>query len=564
MRLGAAFDPTSSTASSSTANSACTNGHSSRNCWSEGYSVDTDFDIEFPTTGNTVKYYWKITNGTCNPDGHGERICMLINDQYPGPLLRATWGDFIEVTVVNKMQDNGTGIHWHGVRQYHTPGQDGVPGLSECPIAPGKQKTYRFQATQFGSSWYHSHYSVQYGDGVVGPIIFDGPATANYNYDLGTYLLTDWYYQTAWAIDNLTSQNLQENQPPPPGDNILINGTNKNADGGGEYNQVTIQSGKRYRLRLVNVGEDNFIQVSLDGHRMEVIAADFVPTKPVTVETLVIGTGQRYDVIITANQTADNYWFRANASTACYSANNFQGLAIWSYESATKDTPHSTAWPQSSECAAPSPLEPYWPQAVPSGDFANLEKELEIGITKTQQVPGGDTLTVWELGNGSMSIVYTDPTMEYIMEGNSSYPEPYRVLPTMSLGGWNYWLIQQGPNVPPPAHPIHLHGHDFFILGQGDGQYNSSSPLNYETPTRRDTAIVGHEGWLALAFRSDNPGVWLMHCHIAWHISEGFGVQFVEAPEHINFPDRTQFHQECSDYQEYAKTAYYTKDNSGL
>jgi FtsP/CotA-like multicopper oxidase with cupredoxin domain len=79
---------------------------------------------------------------------------MLINGQYPGPTIRAKWGDEIVVNVKNNLQHNGTGIHWHGVRQLNNCQNDGVPGVSECPIAPGKTRQYRFHATQFGTSWY--------------------------------------------------------------------------------------------------------------------------------------------------------------------------------------------------------------------------------------------------------------------------------------------------------------------------------------------------------------------------------------------------------------------------
>ena len=229
-----------------TKDSACTNGPFTRACWKDGFSIATDFDQKFPTTGKTVYHDLTITNSTCNPDGNGDRLCLLINGQYPGPAITAAWGDRLEITVHNKMQDNGTSMHWHGVRQYNSVGYDGVNGITECPIAPGDSKVYKFQATQFGTSWYHAHYSSQYGDGIVGAIVFDGPASANYDLDLGPYTVNDWYYKTAFQVDALTLQALQKQGPGPSGDNILINGTNKNAAGGGSYGAVTIKKGKKY------------------------------------------------------------------------------------------------------------------------------------------------------------------------------------------------------------------------------------------------------------------------------------------------------------------------------
>ncbi len=77
--------------------------------------------------------------------------------------------------------------------------------------------------------------------------------------------------------------------------------------------QVTVQKGRKYRLRLINISSDSFFRVSLDNHVMQVMTSDFIPIKPFYTETLLMAIGQRYDVVITANQTAGNYWFRVDA-----------------------------------------------------------------------------------------------------------------------------------------------------------------------------------------------------------------------------------------------------------
>ncbi|KAF2860097.1 multicopper oxidase [Piedraia hortae CBS 480.64] len=530
-------------------------------CWTAGYSIATDFDKKFPVTGNTVTYDLTLTNSTCNPDGNGNQPCLLINNQYPGPLIRATWGDRLVVTVHNKMQNNGTGIHWHGVRQYHSVASDGVGGITECPIAPGDSKTYDFTVTQFGTSWYHSHFTVQYGAGIVGPIIFDGPATANYDVDLGSYMINDWFYHGPFVANLLASANFQKPGPPPPGDNILINGTNKNANGGGKYGQVTITSGKKYRLRIINAAVDNYYHVSLDSHPLQIIATDFIPIKPITVETLVIAIGQRYDVVITAKQTAGNYWFRATVAQECVSHNNGVGLSIFTYDSVKPATPQSTAYTVPAACEPPDPLAPYWVQPVPNGSFTN--NPLAVGATKGTQVPNGDTLVLWALSDTPLNVAWEKPTLQYVLEGNTSYPTPYHVMPTTNANGWNYWVIQQSTKAPPVPHPIHLHGHDFFVLGRANGQFSAdTASLNWATPPRRDTATVPAGGWLAIAFPSNNPGVWLMHCHIAWHVSSGLGAQFVEMPDQISVPDMNAFAKTCSNWKAYK--GVYGKDDSGL
>lgn len=109
-------------------------------------------------------------------------------------------------------------------------------------------------------------------------------------------------------------------------------------------------------------------------------------------------------------------------------------------------------------------------------------------------------------------------------------------------------ITGNGPPIPDPpidptnrttvrlGHPIHMHGHDFVILGRGEDTYNEATdPLtfNYHNPPRRDVAFLPIGGWLAIAFQSDNPGVWLLHCHIAWHASSGLALQILERKNEI-------------------------------
>lgn len=145
------------------------------------------------------------------------------------------WGDTLKITVHNDVPDNGTSMHWHGVRQLHSNPHDGVNGITECPIAPHTSRVYTFLASQHGSSWYHSHHSAQYGEGVVGTIVFDGPTTANYDVDLGPLTLTDWFYESSWVLD---WRAVHVPGPPPGSQNVLVNGTMKSASGTGEYNVI--------------------------------------------------------------------------------------------------------------------------------------------------------------------------------------------------------------------------------------------------------------------------------------------------------------------------------------
>jgi FtsP/CotA-like multicopper oxidase with cupredoxin domain len=114
--------------------------------------------------------------------------------------IEANWGDDIVVNVKNSLTTNGTGIHWHGLRQLGTNEMDGVSGVTECPIAPGATKVYKFKATQYGTTWYHSHFAVQYGEGLTGGIVIHGPASADYDIDLGYLPFSDWFHETMYVL----------------------------------------------------------------------------------------------------------------------------------------------------------------------------------------------------------------------------------------------------------------------------------------------------------------------------------------------------------------------------
>lgn len=163
-------------------------------------------------------------------------------------------------------------------------------------MAPGKSKTYTFKLTQHGTTWYHSHYTTQYGEGLYGGLIINGPASADYDTDLGTYMVNDWYYQTASQLNSIAASNLQIQKPPPPADNILINGTNKNAAGGGAYGKVSLTKGKKYLLRLINSSLDAQIRVSLDGHPFSVVTSDLVPIQPFTTNWILLGIGMFHNL----------------------------------------------------------------------------------------------------------------------------------------------------------------------------------------------------------------------------------------------------------------------------
>ncbi|KAI5259314.1 hypothetical protein E4T42_00069 [Aureobasidium subglaciale] len=531
----------SSTLTPDDADTECDNTAQSRQCWvldfdilehstlttsqGGGFSIATDFDKKWPDTGKTVPYTLDITNTTLNPDGTGDRLVMLINNQYPGPVIRANWGDWLEITVNNKLANNGTGV--------------------------------------------------QYGVGTLGTLVIDGPATDNYDEDLGPFPMTDWYDETAFFNNPLSRIG------PPQAYNGLINGMNKSPDGTkGKYYNATVQSGKKYRLRLINTSVDSAFMVSVDGHPFTVITSDFVPVKPYVAERVFVGIGQRLDVIIEANQTAGNYWFRADVPNTglCGSNANPNGIrAIIHYSNSTFADPTSTAWDTTGDnadrCTDESfnsnKLEPYWDSFVPSNPLTASPELLSVQAQEAGVTTDGATIFRWAINMTALNVDWDKPILEYVQEGNTSYP-PSENLINVPDTDWTYWVLQE---ISTPAgvplnlpHPIHLHGHDFYVLGAKESSVytnDQASELNFVNPPRRDTAMLPTAGWLVLAFETNNPGAWIMHCHIAWHVADGLATQFLETPNQITLDP--SFNEICSAWRDYyPEKAVYLKDDSGV
>ncbi|KAK4180929.1 putative laccase precursor [Triangularia setosa] len=563
------------------------NTATNRQCWttSPAFNINTDWEASTPVTGVTRTYTFTLTevNNWVSGDGGIKAKAMLVNGQFPGPTITGNWGDRINVTVVNNMVSNGTSIHFHGIHQKNTNVNDGVSGVTECPIAPGRSKTYSFIATQYGTAWYHSHFSAQYGNGVLGAIRINGPVSSNYDDDLGPLIISDWYYASAFALAHRVNSPTNPYIPgfpgsPPPSDNILFNGLNRRANGAsGSYRRFTLTAGRRHLLRLINGSVQASFTVSLVGHSFTIVATDMVPITPVTVTSLYIGVGQRYDVIINANQPVGNYWFNTTFSSApCGGATNRPAM-IFQYSGAPTANPTNAGTvPPDSRCADLLSYSPIVSKSVPSASFTTgntLNTRLQISTT------GGISRVYWPVNNTPMKVNWGNPTLEYVKNGNTgSMPADTNAISVPTANTWTFWLIVNNSSIP---HPVHLHGHDILILGASPAlaapinpanrlrPYNPSvdgPALKIANPTRRDTTMLPAWGWLALAYRTNNPGAWLMHCHIAWHASQGFSVQFLEQlasiPTAMNLNELTA---NCNNWDTfYPSGAPFLQDDSGI
>lgn len=149
-------------------------------CWSAGFNLDTNYYEKVPKGGKR-EYFFTLSEIKASPDGF-ERSVLAINGQVPGPTIVANWGDQVGecssvasgdtlrplltyvsvVHLTNNLTDQGTGLHFHGIRQLGSNDMDGVPSITQCPTeGEGGTITYTWTATQYGTSWYHSHYGLQ-------------------------------------------------------------------------------------------------------------------------------------------------------------------------------------------------------------------------------------------------------------------------------------------------------------------------------------------------------------------------------------------------------------------
>lgn len=350
-------------------------------------------------------------------------------------------------------------------------------------------------------------------------MVIYGPHSANYDVDLGPITLVDWSHTTA---DELYSY--AQTKGPPLLQNALINGVNTYGDGGARYETV-FESGTRYLLRIVNTAIDTHFKFSIDNHTMTVVSADFVPIEPYQATVLDINMGQRYEVIVEADQDGGNYWMRAVPQAACSANNNTNNIkGIVRYDASSTEDPATPLWLRNEvdSCVdeLSSNLVPIVRQTV--GEISNRGGDENLGVA----VGFVGDLFKWRIGSTSMAVEWEEPSVLQVHNNDSDWTNTDAILELNEPDQWVYFVIETTLAVP---HPMHLHGHDFVILAsEAAATWSSETPLNFDNPPRRDVATLPAAGYLVLAFQTDNPGAWLMHCHIGWHTSQGLALQFIE------------------------------------
>ncbi|KAL9116976.1 MAG: hypothetical protein Q9187_006494 [Circinaria calcarea] len=296
-----------------------------RGCWlkkdgEDEFNITTDYETRWPK-GVTRKYHLDVTKMELAPDGFKNLDGKVFNRTYPGPWIQACWGDDLEITVTNYLKNNGTTIHWHGIRQLGTVEMDGVNDSSQLTRETNDSFTYKFKATQYGTSWYHSHYSLQFNNDSTEMECFYGPSSANYDEAIDPILMTDWNHRSAFTD---FYQELVPGAGPPNMTSILLNGRgimmlvslprssfqltwsgnytcteqenrDKNCTNPPEKYTMSFQRGKKYLMRLINTSVDTTFVFAIDNHNVTVVGSDFVPIHPYTTSSVLVGIGKPID-----------------------------------------------------------------------------------------------------------------------------------------------------------------------------------------------------------------------------------------------------------------------------
>ncbi|KAJ1302810.1 hypothetical protein OPQ81_003116 [Rhizoctonia solani] len=477
-------------------------------------------------------YDFIIKNVKVAPDGF-ERSVVSVNGQLPGTLITANKGDILRINVTNQLTDpamrRATTIHWHGLFQATTANEDGPAFVTQCPIAQNLSYTYQIPLNdQTGTMWYHSHLASQYVDGLRGPLVIydpNDPHKALYDVDDAStvVMLEDWYHTPAPTLERqMFSANNTALLSPVP-DSGLINGKGRYV-GGPEVPRsvINVTRGKRYRLRVINASAIGSFTFSIEGHRLTIIEADGIPHEPLPVDNFQIYAGQRYSVIVEANQTAANYWVRAPMTVAGAGTNSnldpTNVFAVLHYEGAPNAEPTTEQGTAIGTALVEENLHALINPGAPGGSApADVSLNLAIGRSTV------DGILRFTFNN----IKYEAPSLPTLLKilangatNNADFDasEHTIVLPHNKVIELN---ITGGAD-----HPIHLHGHVFDVVKSLGG-----TP-NYVNPPRRDVVRVGGTG-VVLRFKTDNPGPWFVHCHIDWHLEAGLALVFAESPDEI-------------------------------
>lgn len=373
-----------------------------------------------------------------------------LNHQSPGPLIRATEGDLVEVTLHNESVPDGVTLHWHGVDLPNAA--DGVAGVTQDAVAPGGRHAYRFRADDPGTYWYHSHQNPyeQLPGGLFGALVIEHRPAAGVP-ELPDAVAVVHSYRGLSTVSGRTG-----------------------------LQRVPAAAGGTLRLRVVNA-EDASIVISVSGAPYRVLALDArdVHEPPeVRNRTVVLAAGGRVDlaVAVPAGGTAARVEF---------------GVGI----------PALAVGPPTAPVARAEPLRgtvdflTYGSPAPIDFDPARPDRRFEYRVDRRLGFVDGRPGSWWTVNGG----LYPDIPMFTVSEGDV--------------------VVMTIENSYGSLHPMHLHGHHAVVLERNGVRATGS-------PWWTDTLDVDKGHKVVIAFRADNPGIWMDHCHNLPHAAAGLVAHF--------------------------------------
>jgi FtsP/CotA-like multicopper oxidase with cupredoxin domain len=416
--------------------------------------------VEAP--GNQPVKHFTLTAAETQIDGN---TVWALNGSVPGPELRVTQGDRVQVTLVNQLPESTT-LHWHGVVLPNA--EDGVAGVTQDAVAPGAQYTYEFVANEPGTYWYHSHQQTeeQLPRGLLGALVVlpsSGAVPEQRDYTV-LFHGDSGHVSINGASDSVHLE-------AKPGETVrlrLINAVVPSMDGGPEAPVV--------------LGAPVHV-ASLDGRDLNA-PSDLGPTR------IPLGMGQRADVVFTmpssgsvevvdtelaGETTAVQQLFTSSAQP------HFATLTI------------GDGQPPAIDDAADAPLFDPLQYGQPTSDAV-------AAATPDQVVP----VVLGEHGgmrDGRPQLIHT------INDAASPSVPPI----TVSEGQIVRLHIV---NSTAEYHPMHLHGHVMSVLSVDDQPVQGS-------PIHQDSILVGPHQTIDVAFAANNPGIWMFHCHVLLHAGMG-------------------------------------------
>nr|BBH63275.1 multicopper oxidase related protein [Nephotettix cincticeps] len=490
----------------------------------------------------------------CVGGGGGIRTKLLTaNGQSPGPTIEVCEKDILVVDVINRAPGAAVSVHWRGQDQKETPYMDGAPMVTQCPINTFTTFQYKFRATNPGTHIWQVHTGNPELDSLFGALIVRQSRKKEPHHDLydedGHFVLIS----TSPSTDNTGSGAL------------LINGKPFGQMGLAQFN---VTSYKRHRLRVMYAVASMScpVSVAVESHSLLVIALDGHPIQPVETLSIVIAPGERVDAVLTADQELGNYQLTVSTSDDCKA--RLRGSAVVSYQTHQSAQSPLTRLPHhqpsllkglstvgDGECSrsdsqflclskiqslvkVPSELTP---ERLPFTlflpfDFVKPPPQYTV-FDDTVRMPRLNNLTLTFPSSPLLSqpdLQMCNSNVRPLSCENSAVCQCVHVVDVPLHTPVELVLIDQGGE---GSHTFHLHGHSFHVVGVvGRGEIARWAakwgrlPRHLHNPIVKDTVTVPSGGAVALRFKADNPGFWLLHDE-RW---QGLGVIF-----HVGSPGDT-------------------------